>query len=90
MEATLDTRSLAPSEAHAIVGSLDRVDLNRIASARDWPAGAADTFHYDLEIERGGATQTASFSDRQLPAELAPVVRMLMDRAEPADPLAKR
>jgi hypothetical protein len=83
MEATLDTRDLAPDEAQEIMGALDSVDLDSLGTGQDWPPGAADTFHYDLEVHRDKTTRTASFSDRQVPAELAPVVRALMDRARP-------
>jgi hypothetical protein len=83
MEATLDTRELAPAEAQEILGALESVDLDRLGSGKDHPPGAADTFHYDLKVDRGEATRSASFSDRQLPPELAPVVRALMDRARP-------
>jgi hypothetical protein len=84
MRATLDTRELAPEQAREVLDALDSVDLERVGKGQGWPPGAADTFHYDLEIDRGAASGTASFSDRQLPAELAPVVRTLMDRAQPA------
>jgi hypothetical protein len=84
MQATLDTRDLASAQAQEIIGALDSVDLAQVGAEQDWPAGAADTFHYDLEVDRGAGTSTASFSERQLPARLAPVVRTLMDRAQPA------
>jgi hypothetical protein len=84
MEATLDTRDLAPGEAREIMGALDSVDLDSLGAGEDWPPGAADTFHYDLEVHSENATRTASFSDRQVPAELTPVVRTLMDRARPS------
>lgn len=88
MEATLDTRELAPEQAQEILGALEGVDLEGVGrgagAAKDWPPGAADTFHYELKVERKEATRSASFSDRQVPAELAPVVRTLMDHAQAA------
>jgi hypothetical protein len=83
LEATLDTRELAPEQAKELIGALDRVNLDRIKEGKDWSAGAADTFRYDLKVDRGKTTRSVSFSDRQLPAELTPVVRALMDRAQP-------
>jgi hypothetical protein len=83
VEASLDTRDLSETEAHEILGSLDSVDLDRVEASEDWPPGAADTFQYQLEVHRGEATRTATFSDRQVPAELAPIVRALMARARP-------
>jgi hypothetical protein len=83
MEATLETSELDPHKAAEILAGLDRVDLGDVGKGDDWPPGAADTFHYDLEIRRGDSTRKASFSDRQVPAELAPVVHALMDRARP-------
>jgi hypothetical protein len=84
MEAKLDTRELAPEQAQAILGALGSVDLDRVGTGKDWPPGAADTFHYDLEVQGEEGAHTASFSDRQVPAELAPVVHALMERAQPA------
>ncbi len=85
MQATLDTRNLAPAKAQEVIGALDNVDLAQVGTGagQDWPAGAADTFHYDLEVDRGEGASTASFSERQVPAALAPVVRTLMERARP-------
>jgi hypothetical protein len=84
MQATLDTRDLAPAQAQEIMGALDNVDLARVGAEQDLPAGAADTFHYDLEVDRGDGSSMASFSERQVPVGLAPVVRTLMKRAQPA------
>ena len=84
VEASLDTRELSDDEAQRILASLDSVDLDDVQAAADWPPGAADTFHYRLEVKRGDATKLASFSDRQVPAELAPVVHALMARAQPS------
>ena len=84
VQASLDTRELPEADAQQILGSLDQVDLDNVEAAEDWPPGAADTFHYDLEVKRGDQTRTASFSDRQVPEELKPVVHELMARATPA------
>jgi Emfourin len=84
VQASLDTSELPEPEAQEILGSLDQVDLDNVGTAADWPPGAADTFHYELEVKRGDHTHTASFSDRQVPAELAPVVHTLMAKAKPA------
>ena len=85
LHATLDTRSLSGAEARQIIGALDRFGAE--GQAREAPAsppGAADAFHYELKIDRGDAEQTESFSDRQVPEVLAPVIHALMDRAVPA------
>ena len=84
VQASLDTRDLPQDAAQQVLGSLDRVDLDNVEAAEDWPPGAADTFHYDLEVKRGDETRKASFSDRQVPEELKPVVHALMARASPA------
>ncbi len=84
LQAALDTSTLPSAEANAIVGALDRVDLAHVSTAADTPPGAADTFHYELQVERAGETHTASFADRQVPDELKPVIHALMERAEPA------
>jgi hypothetical protein len=86
VEASLDTRDLSEAEAREILGSLDSVDLDRVEASEDWPPGAADTFEYQLEVHRGDATHTATFSDRQVPDELVPIVRALMARARPSQP----
>ena len=84
VKATLETSELDPSEAAEMLSALDRVDLDQLKAREDWPAGAADTFQYTLEVRRGDATQTASFTDRQVPPELAPVIRALVHRSRPA------
>ncbi len=83
MVASLDTRELDDEEAKHISSALDRVDLTRVGEGPPAPPGAADTLQYDLEVRRGESAHTVSFSERQMPPELAPVVRALMDRAEP-------
>lgn len=85
MRASLDTREMAAQQAREVLDALDSVDLKSVAKRQGWPPGAADTFHYELKVDRAGASDTVSFSDRQLPAELAPVVRALMDQAQPVD-----
>ncbi len=84
MVAALDTRELDTEEAERISSALDRIDLARVGGGPPAAPGAADTLHYDLEVRRGDQTHTVSFSERQMPDELAPVVRALMHRAEPA------
>jgi hypothetical protein len=83
MVASLNTRDLDPEEADRILDALDRVDLASVQDRPDAPPGAADTFQYQLEVRGPRRTQTVRFSERQMPAELAPVVRALMRRAEP-------
>jgi hypothetical protein len=83
VQAALDTSTLPSAEADAIVGALDRVDLAHVQDAAGHPPGAADTFHYELQVDRAGATHTASFTDRQIPDDLTPVIHALMERAEP-------
>ena len=84
MEASLDTRELAPEQAQQLLGALANVDLDNVGAGSDWPPGAADTFRYELEIDHGQGARKTSFSDRQVPTKLVPVVRALMDRAQPA------
>jgi len=84
LQARLDTRSLPEAEGQALVGALDRFAAEGQMPQRPSPPGAADTMHYELEIDRGGATRTVSFSEQQVPEALAPVIRALMDRAVPA------
>jgi hypothetical protein len=85
LQATLDTRSLEQAKAREIIGALDRFGAE--GQPHEAPAsrpGAADTMHYELKVVRDGAARTASFSERQMPEALAPVIRVLMERAEPA------
>jgi hypothetical protein len=83
MEASLNTRDLDPEEAERILGALDRVDLASVQDRPDAPPGAADMFQYQLEVRGPRRTQTVRFGERQMPAELAPVVRALMRHAKP-------
>jgi hypothetical protein len=82
MDAALETSELVPDKAAEILDGLDRVDLAKVGKGEPRP-GAADMFQYDLKVRRGEQTYTASFSDGQVPSELAPAVRELMDRASP-------
>jgi len=83
MVASLKTRELESEEAECISGALDEVDLVRVELRPDAAPGAADMLHYQLEIRGADRAQTIRFSERQMPAELAPVIRALMRRAEP-------
>jgi len=83
LQARLDTRSLPEAEGQALIGALDRFAAEPQTPRTQSPPGAADTMHYELEIDRGGAARTVSFSERQVPEALAPVVHALMDRAAP-------
>lgn len=84
MVASLDTRDLDTEEAERISAALDQVDLAQVGKGAPPASGAADTLHYDLEVRRADRTHSVRFNERQMPPELAPVVRALMHRAEPA------
>ena len=85
LQARLDTRSLPEPEGQALIGALDRFEAEpQTPQAPKSPPGAADTTHYELKIDRGGATRTVSLSEQQMPNALAPVIRALMDHAVPA------
>lgn len=84
MVASLNTRDLDTDEADRISGALDQVDLAKVGVGSPQAPGAADTMHYQLEVRRGDSTERVDFGERQMPAELAPVVRALMQRAEPS------
>jgi hypothetical protein len=82
MQRTVDTRDLAQPQADELLGSIDRA-LSEHGSAAESPTGAADRFQYELTIQRGDATRVATFSEDQIPAHLAPVIRTLMEKATP-------
>jgi hypothetical protein len=84
LQAHLDTRSLPEAEGQALIEALERFEAEPQMPQTPSPPGAADTMHYELEIDRGGAARTVSFSERQVPEALAPVIRALIDRAVPA------
>lgn len=84
MQATVNTRDLPADEARTIAEALDRTELDAIEAGEDLPAGAADAFHYELSVQRGTDARSVSFSERQTPASLTPLIRTLMKRAEPA------
>src|SRR5690242_16111241 len=85
LQATLDRRLLPEAEARELIGALDRFEAEPQAPpSPPLPPGAADTMHYELKVDRGAGAHTRSFSERQVPAALAPVIRALMDRATPA------
>jgi hypothetical protein len=84
MVASLDTRTLDPEEAERISDALDRIDLEHVGESPPAAPGAADTFHYQLEVRRGESTHEAGFGEREMPAELAELVGELMRHAEPA------
>jgi len=82
MVASIDTRELDAEEAGRISDALDQVDLLHLQDRPDAAPGAADTFNYELEVRGADSAQTVRFGERQMPAELALVVRALMQRAE--------
>lgn len=82
MAASLNTRDLDSEEAEHILDALDRVDLASVQDRPDAAPGAADMFQYDLEVRGPGRAQTVRFTERQMPPELAPVVRALMRNAQ--------
>jgi hypothetical protein len=84
MVASVDTRDLDPEEAQRIWDALDRVDLAGVQDRPGAAPGAADMFQYQLEVRGPDRTQTVSFTERQMPPELAAVVRALMRDAQPA------
>jgi hypothetical protein len=83
MVASLNTQDLDPEEAERILHALDRVDLDHVQDRPGAAPGAADMFQYELQVRGPGGTQTGRFGEQQMPAELAPVIRALMRRAEP-------
>jgi len=83
MVAALKTHELDADEAERIVEALGQVDLAHLEERPDAAPGAADMFHYRLEVNGTDHQQTVHFGERQMPAALAEVVRALMDRAEP-------
>ena len=82
MVARLQTRELEADEAERFADALGQVDLARLEERPDAAPGAADMFHYQLEILSADGEQTVHFGERQMPAVLAPVVQALMQRSE--------
>jgi len=82
MVACLHTHELDADEAESIAAALGQADLAHLAERPGAAPGAADMFHYRLEILSAGGTQTVHFGERQMPAALAPVVETLMERSE--------
>jgi len=82
MVACLHTRELDADAAESIVAALDEADIAGLEERPDAAPGAADLFHYQLEILSADGTQTVHFGERQMPAALAPVVETLMARSE--------
>jgi hypothetical protein len=83
MVASLNTQDLDAEEAGRILHALDRVDLDHVQDRPGAAPGAADMFQYELQVRGPGGTRTSRFSERQMPAELAAVIRALMRRAQP-------
>ena len=86
MVASVDTHELDEDEAEHLSSALEGLDLDNVTKAVPANPHAADSFHYKLHIRRGDTEHSVSFSEREMPPELAPVVRALMDRAEPGPP----
>src|SRR5918911_3404648 len=79
-EASLDTAQLEPAEAEPLLAALDAAERGGARTAPAAP-GPPDAFRYELEVRRGGATRTLSFTDADRPRELAPVIDALAARA---------
>jgi hypothetical protein len=82
MQGTVDTRDLPQPQAAEVLGGIDHALLEN-SPASQGPTGSADRFQYELTIQRGGTTHVATFSEDQIPAQLAPVIRTLMENATP-------
>jgi hypothetical protein len=83
MVASVNTRDLDPEEAEQILDALDRVDLDHLQDRPDAAPGAADMFQYRLAVRGPDGAKTVTFTQRQVPPELAPVIRALMRHAKP-------
>jgi hypothetical protein len=86
VEAAVDTAKLSPVEAAPILAALATADLDApgIASPDAEATGPPDTFRYELEVARGGATRRLCFGELDMPESLRPLVGLLRSRAKPA------
>ncbi len=82
MVGRLHTHELDADEAESIAAALGQANLAHLAERPDAAPGAADMFHYQLEILSADGKQTVHCGERQMPAVLAPVVQALMQRSE--------
>jgi hypothetical protein len=82
LELEVDEQQLSAEEAAALeqasgAGAVEREPVS--PATRGMPA---DEYQYDLTIRRGDEEWTLRFTDSTLPPELAPLVRLLEQRAE--------
>jgi hypothetical protein len=82
LELALNEDELSPDEAAAWTVASEAGALERQPAVRSGPGMAADEYQYDLTIRRGDEEQAVRFTDSNLPPELAPLVRLLEQRAE--------
>jgi hypothetical protein len=82
LELDLNEDELSADEAAAWTDVSEAGALQSEPTARSAPGIPADEYQYDLTIRRGDTEQAVRFTDSELPAELAPLVRLLEQRAE--------
>ena len=76
-----DTDSLPEEQARELAALVDALDL---AALRDAPAPARavpDAFSYDVTVTRGGSQVRLRAQDPDVPAQLRPLIRFVVQRA---------
>lgn len=82
LELELDEDELSPEEAAAWKQVSETGALEAEPVEQSGPGIPADEYQYDLTVSRGNEEQALRFTDSNLPPELAPLVRLLEQRAE--------
>jgi len=82
LETEVDADDLGESDAAIVRDTIARVDLQRLAGASGSGTGA-DEYQYDLTVQRGpDQVVHLRFDETRVPAELLPLVDVLVRRAE--------
>ena len=75
-----DTDALAEDERRRLTELVDAVDVEALAAAPPSPGSVPDAFRYDVLIERDGRQVRLHAQDPQVPAQLRPLIRFVVQR----------
>jgi hypothetical protein len=81
VHASVDAAALPAEEANDLTAMVDRLDLADLTERAGRPVRGADRYQYDLTIRRGRSRQHVSLPEEVVPADLKPLLTLLLRHA---------
>jgi hypothetical protein len=82
---TVNTAELSADEAARLSELVDQLDLEQLVRRQGGPAQHPDQFQYDLTVTRGGRQYRLRLNESDVPAEVRPLLDLLLRRARRID-----